>query len=167
MLYIVNTNTHCFLLLNTTNMETKGISEKDLIDLLNRGTNIENVKIVNGNLKGTRGDLKRYVGIPVILYKLEDDLKNNRGYRLYVDGKVKDLSVSETIDFGLQYGLANAKVVTNTNKSYISSIGGSFPTKIVRNERIEYSRIIIELIRKSSKTEGLITLTDTEGKDES
>lgn len=164
MLYVVGVYNQGFLLLNTVNMETKVISEKDIYALLNKGTSIENIKITNNTIKGTRGDLKRYVGIPVVLYKLEDDLKNSRGYRLFVEGKVKDLSVQETIDLGLQCGLANAKVVTNTNKSYISSIGGSFPIKTIRNERIEYSRIVIELLRSNAKTEGLITLTDTEGK---
>lgn len=161
MLYVVNVYKQGFLLLNTVNMETKTLTEKGVFDLLNSGTNIENVKIVNNSIKGVCGDLKRYNNTPVVLYKLEDDLKNHRGYKLFMHGKVKDLSVAETIDLGLQCGLANAKVVTNTNKSYISCIGGSFPIKTVRNERVEYSRIIIELIRKTSKTEGLITLTDT------
>lgn len=164
MLYVVSVNNRMYLLLNTVNMKTEVISENNLFDLLNKGTNIENVKIANNTIKGTRGDLKRYVGIPVVLYKLEDDLRNSRGYKVFIEGKVKDLSVQETIDLGLQCGLANAKVVTNTNKSYISSIGGSFPIKTVRNERIEYSRIVIELLRSNTKTEGLITLTDTEGK---
>ncbi|WP_324823571.1 hypothetical protein [Sinanaerobacter sp. ZZT-01] len=164
MLYVVDIENRMYLLLNTVNMETKMVSEKSLFDLLNKGTNIENVKIANNTIKGTRGDLKRYNGIPVVLYKLEDDLKNSRGYKVFIEGKVKDLSVQETINLGLQCGLANAKVVTNTSKSYISCIGGSFPIKTVRNERVEYSRIIVELIRKPSKTEGLITLTDIEGK---
>lgn len=164
MLYVVKVYKQGFLLLDTVNMETKTFTEKGVFDLLNKGTNIENVKIANNTIKGNRGDLKRYIGIPVVLYKLEDDLKNSRGYKVFIEGKVKDLSVQEVINIGLQYGLANAKVVTNTNKSYISCIGGSFPVKTVRNERVEYSRIIVKLIRKSAKTEGLITLTDIEGK---
>lgn len=172
MLYMVaySMNPNTYTILNTLNLEVRTLGESDIMQYLTPKSKIENLKVEKNKVKGVRGELKRYcpmgIGyVPVILYKLEDDIQTLMGYRIYdMNGEVRDLSVDDTINIALQYGFSNAKVVTNKNKSYISSIGGSFPVKVVRNQVVELERIVVEITRRSNNSFAVITLTDIQGR---
>lgn len=172
MLYMVaySMNPNTYTILNTLNLEVRTLGESDIMQYLTPKSKIENLKVEKGKVKGVRGDLKRYMSmgigyVPVILFKLEDDVQNLMGYRIYdMNGEVRDLSVDETINIALQSGFSNAKVVTNINKSYISGLGGSFPSKIVRNQRLELEKIVVEITRKNNNSFAVVTLTDTQGR---
>lgn len=171
MLYMVSysMNPNTYTILNTANSEVRALTDNEISGFLSPRSKIENLKYENGKVKGVRGDLRRYIPmgigfVPAILYRLEDDNQNLRGYRVFDrNGEIKDLAVDETLNMALQVGFSNAKVVTNANKSYISCIGGSFPVVVVRNERLELDKLVIEITRKNEKSYGIVTITDTKG----
>lgn len=171
MLYMVSysMNPNTYTILNTVNSEVRTLSDSEVAGFLAPRSKIENLKLEHGKVKGVRGDLKRYMPmgigfVPAILFRLEDDNQNLRGYRVFdMQGEIRDLSVDETLNMALQVGFSNAKVVTNANKSYISCIGGSFPQVVVRNERLELDRLVIEITRKNEKSFGIVTITDAKG----
>ncbi len=174
MLYLINYNPNPaqYTILNTANGETRVLDEETIKPFLSPRSKIENLKLEKGQVKGTRGDLKRYMGgAPVILHKLEDSLGNVRGFEIVGrDGNITSISIEEAISMDIQAEqmflpkFANAKVPTNKqNNSYVVCLGGSFPVKIVRSQRHELERLVVEIYRKGSSSYALITLTDTKG----
>lgn len=157
-----------YFVINSTTTEVKTFTKSSAIELMRKRVKIENLTIEKGNLKGSRGDLKRYpvdCQVPVILFRLEDDTGNLRGYRIFdVSRTIRDFSLEDAVNIGLSYGFANAKVVTKKNGSFVVSLGESFPTQVVRAERYDLNRVIIEITKKGSKVSGMVTLEDRAGK---
>lgn len=97
---------------------------------------IQNVKLVNGELTGTNGQLSRYPKItrtgmlislhgesPLIVINKIDDI----GYTVAdFNGKIKKMKNSDVVEYAKNFGIANGKVVIQDNVEYVSSISDSY-----------------------------------------
>ena len=103
MLYMVSysMNPNTYTILNTLNSEVRTLGESDILPYLTPKSKIDNLKVVNGKVKGVCGDLKRYcpmgIGyVPTILFRLEDDCQNLMGYRVFdSNGDIKPYKFDE------------------------------------------------------------------------
>lgn len=103
-----------------------------------------------GDVIGTNGSLDRYVAIHkgkiivpkgkkaplIIMNKLVDETGNLLGYNL-VDGvgHIAKVSVDDAVKYAELFGICNGKVVSKDGLTFISSISGTYPERIVERSK--------------------------------
>lgn len=115
--------------------EIKDVSYQNALNVLASGiASIHNLKLVNGEIKGDNGSLDRYgvIGKSQSLVILKECLDNTGKFCGYfcsdAMGNTKLLSEQETLRFASGIGIANGKVVNDSNGGkHISSIDGTYP----------------------------------------
>lgn len=126
-----------YRLLDTDSKDIMNVPINSLIqNLSNHRAKVDNVEVVNGNLKGTNGSLDRY---PKAIFNgsLIDPNKkpliilNRVGDSKYTvcdyAGAIKILNELDVKNYASKYGIANGKLVPNGNDAIISAISGTYP----------------------------------------
>ena len=114
--------------------ENKIIDVKDsqVINVLSRGIQIRNLKLVNGKIQGSNGDINRYAKVVDGLISKTSPLVviNTIGNTYYTvsdhKGQIIKMRQEDIIRYALENGIANGKVSERDGKKFISAICGSY-----------------------------------------
>lgn len=117
--------------------------------ILEKKTDIENLKIENGKLVGSNGILSRFPVIKgrnlsglsplIILFEMENNYYKVTNYL----GEIVDISEEEAIRYAETEGIANGKIVTEENgNKHISSINGPYKKDKISLDK-KYGEVLI------------------------
>lgn len=122
-----------FRITDTDTGEVRDYDYNSVRAVLEKGINIDGIKIENGELKGSNGVFSRYTQLinGITIGKCPVVIVKEYPYNIYGVcnhlGKVVKMSAQDIIQFASVEGLANGKVVNGENGAYISSICGEYP----------------------------------------
>lgn len=164
-----NNKTYGYRFLNFESLdkyETVDIgTERVIATIRNKGNGcIQGIELDNGKLKGSNGSLDRYGVVDngviksspvVILSRIIGADRETLGYDICgTNGKVLRYRTEDVMKYIYKYGVANGKVVSNGDSTFISSINGNYSeTEISRSndnsrKHIENTRDKVEESRQ-------------------
>lgn len=135
-----NKNVTGFRITDTDTGETKDFNYESVKAVLDKGIEIDGIKIEDGQIKGSNGVFSRYTNLingitigkcPLVIVKEYPNKYYDVCNHL---GKVVKMSVDDIITFAKEEGLANGKIVEKDGKEFISSICGEYPKDKMFND---------------------------------
>lgn len=154
-------------LFDTTSETTKDIPVNGLKAGMAKGISVDNLELINGELKGINGSLDRYSSIDnrgniigesafVIIGKLED-----KGYTVVdYSGKVKNYRTEDILKLVNERGLkvANGKIVPKDGEQIVSSINGEYDLKELakvenhsKDNKLEHMKKLLAILNKARR----------------
>lgn len=136
-----NNKTYGYRFLNLESIDKNEVvdipTDRVIATIKNKGNGcIHGIELDNGQLKGSNGSLDRYGVVDggviksspvVILNKIVGPDKETLGYDMCgANGKVFRYREADVMKYVYKYGIANGKVVSNSESTFISSINGSY-----------------------------------------
>lgn len=123
-----------FRLLNYEAKQTVDMPEVTVTEAVKSGISIQNIEYVDDKLKGTNGDISRYPQLNengtlkannpiIVLFQVED---SNKYVVCNYAGIIALVNEDVVVNYAKKNGIANGKLVTKGEDSYISAIFGSY-----------------------------------------
>ena len=138
-------------LLGTTDLKVRDCTLEQIENILKEGNTIRNLTLEKGKVTWSQGASSRYTTLEssnmhvvdninsiIVIGSYEKDKSTTEYIVANCNGKLVPLSEERLIEYGKQYTLANCKVTTKDNKSYVASISGELD-KLLGEVKFDYN----------------------------